>query len=101
MKFNPRYLSKITSKIEKAQSQSEALKKLGQKQDWKYQHEKCLQKVEEEIKFWESKQIDTVAARLLDLNKDRIFLKRLNSYTQLPPQTLTHLQLLLKKYNLF
>ena len=101
MKFNPKYLNKISEQILKSQTQAQALKKLGQKGDWRHQHQELLKKVEEETGFWGSKHTPHSEVRLKDLKKDELFLRKLTPLTNLQSEDQERLRLLVKKYNLF
>lgn len=99
MKAN--FLDKMAGKWLKGQDRYQALKKLGEKRDWRAQVKKCHERLSEEYKFWTVKSNSPARnAKLEDLSRDIKFIKSIEQKEALLSVESKRLQELVTKYNL-
>lgn len=101
MKLSNTYLNKLTNRMLSKQDQSQALKKLAQRRDWKTMVKKCHDKITEEYKFWVSK-VDSPSrtARLTSMNRDINFIKAMEHKEAITAEELIRLKEVVTKYNI-
>lgn len=99
MKSN--FLDKMAGKWLSNQDRYQALKKLGERRDWKSQVKKCHERLSEEYKFWTVKSASPARnAKLEDLSRDIKFIKVVEQKESLTAAEKKRLQEVVTKYNL-
>ena len=95
------FLDKLAGRWLKKQSTFDALKKIGERSDWKSQVKKCHEKLSAEYKFWITKSTGPgKRARLEDLSADINFIKKLESKESIAPIEQRKLKELVQKYGI-
>jgi hypothetical protein len=101
MNFKGKFLDKLAGKWLKKQDQFQALKKIGEKSDWKAAVRKCHDKLSIEYKFWITKaDSEGRNTRLKDLTKDVAFINSLEVKQEISKEELAKLKQIKGKYGI-
>jgi hypothetical protein len=101
MNFKSKVLDNIAGKWLKKQDQAIALKRIGDRLDWKATATKCHHKLSIEYKFWIVKDdSNTRDAKLKDMGKDIAFMNTIENKETITPEQLYKLQQVKMKYGI-
>jgi len=99
MNFKTTFLNNLASKWLKKTEQVEALKKLGERSDWKSLAKKCHDKISGDYRFWVTKKDSPQrSAKLTDITRDVAFMNLIESKEKLDKVQLEKLKEISKKY---
>lgn len=99
MNFKGKFLDKLAGKWLIKQDQFQALKKIGEKSDWKAVVRKCHDKLSVEYKFWiQKRDSEGRTNRLNDLTRDVAFINKLEVKQEISKEELAKLKQIKEKY---
>jgi len=101
MNFKGKFLDNLAGKWLKKQDQFQALKKIGERSDWRAMVRKCHDKLSTEYRFWIQK-VDSEGrnVRLKDLTKDVAFVNSIEGKEAITPDEFNRLKQIKSKYGI-
>jgi hypothetical protein len=101
MNFKGKFLDNLAGKWLKKQDQFQALKKIGERGDWKATVRKCHDRLSMEYKFWLVKaDSEGRNTRLKDITKDVAFINSIESRKEITREELSKLKQIKEKYGI-
>lgn len=101
MNFKGKFLDNLAGKWLKKQDQFQALKKIGERSDWKAMVRKCHDKLSAEYKFWIMKaDSEGRNMRLKDMTKDVAFINSIEGKESISNEEFTKLKQIKSKYGI-
>lgn len=101
MNFKGKFLDNLAGKWLKKQDQFQALKKIGERSDWKAMVKKCHDRLSIEYKFWIQKaDSEGRNTRLKDITKDVAFVNSIEAKETISNEELAKLKEVKSKYGI-